>query len=127
VHAPNVCDETGYPDISELFLVADALVTDYSSVMFDFTVTQKPVFFFTPDLDHYRENLRGFYFDLIPVAPGPVVSTVHELVALVRERDAVRLRFAGRYGAWRRRFNPRDDGHAAERVVRRLLAEGILR
>ncbi|CAN5186644.1 hypothetical protein BH09ACT2_BH09ACT2_18280 [soil metagenome] len=126
VHAPNVLDVTGYPDVSELFLVADALITDYSSVMFDFTVTGKPVFFFTPDLAHYARKLRGFYFDLIPVAPGPVVSTAEELVTLVRDRDAVQRRFAEKYGAWRERFNPRDDGHAAERVVRRLLAEGVI-
>ena len=126
VRAPNVLDVTGYPDISELFLVADALITDYSSVMFDFTVTGKPVFFFTPDLNHYREKLRGFYFDLIPVAPGPVVTTVAELAALVRDRDNVRRQFTEKYRAWRERFNPRDDGHAADRVVQRLLAEGII-
>ncbi|MBG6107541.1 CDP-glycerol glycerophosphotransferase family protein [Frigoribacterium sp. CG_9.8] len=127
VHAPNVLDVTGYPDVSELFLVADALITDYSSVMFDFTVTGKPVFFFTPDLEHYARKLRGFYFDLVSVAPGPVVSTAEELVALVRDRDAVQRRFADRYRAWRVRFNPRDDGRAADRVVQRLLAEGIIR
>jgi CDP-glycerol glycerophosphotransferase len=126
VHAPNVLDVTGYPDVSELFLVADALITDYSSVMFDFTVTGKPVFFFTPDLEHYARKLRGFYFDLVSVAPGPVVSTAEELVALVRDRDAVQRRFADRYRAWRERFNPRDDGRAADRVVQRLLAEGII-
>ena len=126
VHAPNVLDVTGYPDVSELFLVADALITDYSSVMFDFTVTGKPVYFFTPDLDHYREKLRGFYFDLVPVAPGPVVTTVEELAALVQDRESVKQQFTEKYHAWRERFNPRDDGHAADRVVRRLLAEGII-
>jgi len=126
VRAPNVLDVTGYPDVSELFLVADALITDYSSVMFDFTVTGKPVYFFTPDLDHYREKLRGFYFDLIPVAPGPVVTTVAELAALVRDLDNVRRQFTEKYRAWRERFNPRDDGHAADRVVQRLLAEGLI-
>ena len=126
VHAPGVIDVTGYPDISELFLVADVLVTDYSSVMFDFTVTGKPVFFFTPDLDHYRERLRGFYFDLLPVAPGPIVQGLHELVRLVKDSDAVASDFADRYAAWRERFNPRDDGRAAERVVTRLLAEGYV-
>jgi CDP-glycerol glycerophosphotransferase len=126
VHAPGVIDVTGFPDVSELFLVADALITDYSSVMFDFTVTGKPVFFFTPDLQHYREKLRGFYFDLIPVAPGPVVSSVKELVQKVRERDAITPEFAARYAAWRARFNPRDDGRAAERVVLRLITEGYI-
>ena len=126
VRASNVLDVTGYPDVSELFLVADALITDYSSVMFDFTVTGKPVFFFTPDLEHYRQKLRGFYFDLIPVAPGPVVTSVEELAALVRDRESVQRQFADRYRVWRERFNPRDDGHAADRVVTRLLAEGLI-
>jgi CDP-glycerol glycerophosphotransferase len=126
LYARNVLDVTGYPDVSELFLVADALITDYSSVMFDFTVTGKPLFFFTPDLDHYREKLRGFYFDLIPAAPGPVVSTLEDLVELVENRQAIQPRYAEKYRAWRARFNPLDDGNAAERVVRRLLSERII-
>jgi CDP-glycerol glycerophosphotransferase len=126
LYAKNVLDVTGYPDVSELFLVADALITDYSSVMFDFTVTGKPLFFFTPDLEHYREKLRGFYFDLISAAPGPVVSTLEDLVELVETRGAIQPRYAEKYRAWRARFNPRDDGSAAERVVRRLLSEGII-
>ncbi|CAN5230390.1 hypothetical protein BH09ACT1_BH09ACT1_06280 [soil metagenome] len=126
VTAPGVMDVTGYPDVSELFLVADALITDYSSVMFDYTVTGKPVFFFTPDLEHYRTNLRGFYFDLLPVAPGPVLTTTGELADVVRRRADIRSDYAEKYAAWQARFNPRDDGGAAERVVRRLLAEGII-
>ena len=126
VKASNVIDVTGYPDVSDLFLVADALITDYSSVMFDFSVTGKPIFFYTPDLDHYREQLRGFYFDLIEVAPGPVVQHAEELSALVLSKDAVATDYADRYAAWRSRFNPRDDGHAADRVVARLIERGAL-
>ncbi len=126
VHAGGVIDVTSYPDVSELFLVADALITDYSSVMFDFSVTGKPILFFTPDLDRYGEVLRGFYFDLIAVAPGPVVPTADELLALIRGLDTVRNDYAERYAAWRARFNPRDDGHPAERVIARILREGIL-
>jgi CDP-glycerol glycerophosphotransferase (TagB/SpsB family) len=126
VRATGVVDVTGYPDISELFLVADALVTDYSSVMFDFTVTGKPLYFFAPDLDHYRDQLRGFYFDLLPVAPGPVLDDPAELIRYLRSPDAHKADFAERYAAWQQRFNPLDDGHAGERVVHRLLAEGLL-
>jgi CDP-glycerol glycerophosphotransferase len=127
LHAGGVIDVTSYPDVSELFLAADALITDYSSVMFDFSVTAKPIYFFTPDLDRYREVLRGFYFDLIPVAPGPVVQHAAELIELVRNPAEVTAAYADKYAAWRRRFNPRDDGHAAERVVARLLRDGILK
>jgi CDP-glycerol glycerophosphotransferase len=126
LHGTNVIDVTGYPDVSDLFLAADVLVTDYSSVMFDFSVTGKPIFFYTPDLEHYRKQLRGFYFDLIEVAPGPVVETPEELVSLIRRRDVVHAEYASKYDAWRERFNPRDDGHAAERVVVRLLASGAI-
>src|SRR5690606_37289810 len=69
---PRVVDVTAYPDIAQLLLAADVLLTDYSSVMFDFTATGKPIHFFTPDLDHYRGELRGFYFDLAARAPGPL-------------------------------------------------------
>lgn len=126
VRAERVIDVTGYPDVSELFLAADALITDYSSVMFDFTVTGKPIFFFTPDVQHYRDDLRGFYFDLLSVAPGPVVQTFDELLGLLRSMDAADPAYADRYAAWRERFNPLDDGHAAQRVVQRLLQLGVL-
>ena len=126
LNAPDVLDVTSYPDVSELFLAADALITDYSSVMFDFSVTGKPIYFFTPDLERYREVLRGFYFDLLPVAPGPVVQDASELVTLVQNPDAVRAEYAVKYAAWRERFNPQDDGHAAERVVARLIREGLV-
>lgn len=124
--AGGVIDVTSYPDVSELFLIADALITDYSSVMFDFSVTGKPILFFTPDLDRYREVLRGFYFDLIAVAPGPVVRDPDELIELVRKLNETSGQYTEKYAAWRSRFNPRDDGKAAERVIARVLREGIL-
>jgi CDP-glycerol glycerophosphotransferase len=126
VYATNVLDVTSYPDVSELFLVADALITDYSSVMFDYTVTGKPVFFFVPDLDDYRAKLRGFYFDLIEAAPGPVVRTAGELVSLIRDRDQLSADYAQKYAAWQKRFNPRDDGEASHRVVNRLLSQRMI-
>jgi CDP-glycerol glycerophosphotransferase len=126
VHAANVLDVTSYPDASDLFLVADALVTDYSSVMFDFTVTGKPLYFYTPDLDRYRDELRGFYFDLLAVSPGPVTQTAAELIEHLRSPERAREKYAHRYAAWSARFNTHDDGHAAERVVRRLVAKGAI-
>ncbi|MCT9820420.1 CDP-glycerol glycerophosphotransferase family protein [Microbacterium sp. W1N] len=122
---PRVLDVTAFPDIAGLLRAADALITDYSSVMFDFTVTGKPVYFFVPDLDHYRGRLRGFYFDLAARAPGPVVDTQDALEAALADPD-VPARFSARYAQWRARFNARDDGRAAERVVARLLDQGFV-
>ncbi|MEO8094794.1 MAG: CDP-glycerol glycerophosphotransferase family protein, partial [Pseudolysinimonas sp.] len=123
-------DVTSYPSMTELLLLADVLVTDYSSVMFDFAGTGKPIVFFTPDLAHYSTDLRGFYFDLLAEAPGAVV---HDREAL---RDAILATRAhggrqdaaarSRTDAWRERFTPHDDGHAGERVVRRMIDAGWL-
>ena len=126
VRASNVIDVTGYPDVTELFLAADALITDYSSVMFDYSVTGKPIFLFTPDLEHYREQLRGFYFDIEKLAPGPVVQQAAELVALVRDRQRVSTEYAGKYADWQAKFNPRDDGRSSQRIVARLLERGAI-
>lgn len=121
---PRVIDVTGFPDTSLLLLAADALVTDYSSVMFDFSVTGKPMYFLVPDMEHYRGELRGFYFDLTAHAPGPVVRTQDELVEALRAGDPAD--YADRYAQWREKFNARDDGRAAERVVDRILDQGFI-
>jgi CDP-glycerol glycerophosphotransferase len=119
-------DVTSYPDVADLMLVADVLVTDYSSVMFDFASTGKPMVFFTPDIAHYGDVLRGFYFDLAADAPGPLVRTHKELLAALSDLDAIKDAYAAKYTAWQQRFTPHDDAHAAERVVQRLFDEGWL-
>ncbi len=121
---PRVIDVTGFPDTSALLAAADALVTDYSSVMFDFAITGKPMYFLVPDLEHYRGELRGFYFDLLDLAPGPVVRSQADLERALAEVDP--SIFAERYSRFRALFAPRDDGRAAERVVARLLDQGFV-
>lgn len=120
-----VIDVTGYPETAKLLLVADGLITDYSSVMFDFSVTGKPMYFLVPDLEHYRGRLRGFYFDLAARAPGPLVHSQEELLAALADPEQ-ESRYSERYAAWRAQFNARDDGHAAQRVVSRILDQGYV-
>src|SRR5919197_5801424 len=74
-----VRDVSAYPDGTELLLAADVLITDYSSMMFDFANTGRPMLFFTYDLEAYRDQVRGFYFDFAEKAPGPLLSTTEEL------------------------------------------------
>lgn len=124
VRLPGLIDVTSHPNVTELFLAADAMVTDYSSVMFDFSVTGRPMIFFVPDMDDYRDSLRGVYFDLSEVAPGPVLARQDEVLDAVRAIDSSRPDYAERYRSWRERFNPHDDGHSAERVIDRLLDLG---
>ncbi len=78
-----VIDASGDPDVNELMLVSDVLVTDYSSVIYEFALLGRPIAFLAPDDGAYDEE-RGFYFDFRRDAPGPIVDTTEELAALIR-------------------------------------------
>ena len=117
---PAVRDVTHYPDVRDLYLAADVLVTDYSSVMFDFALTGKPLVFFTYDLDNFRDQVRGFYFDFVPDAPGPVVRTLEDLVQALTTVASWRSRYDGRYDTFLATFSELEDGAATDRVLRRL-------
>jgi CDP-glycerol glycerophosphotransferase len=117
--AGRILDVAGHPSIEELCLAADVLVTDYSALMFDYAVLDRPIVIHAPDWDVYRK-LRGTYFDLLAEPPGVVTQADNELVEALRSGaawgdEAARLR-----SAFRARFCALDDGHAAERVVRRV-------
>jgi len=112
---------SAYPDVTELFLVADVLVTDYSSAMFDYAITGKPMVFFTYDLAEYRDSLRGFYLDLEAEAPGPLLATSAEVIDAVRDIDTVAVSYRDAYQRFATRFCPLDDGKAAARVCDRLF------
>ncbi|MFL5846378.1 MAG: CDP-glycerol glycerophosphotransferase family protein [Solirubrobacteraceae bacterium] len=114
---PGWRDVTSWPDIAELYLAADVLITDYSSAMFDFAVTRKPLIFYTYDLEHYRDESRGFTFDFEREAPGPLLRTADEVVAALNDLGGVHERYAERYAAFAERFCHLDDGRASERVV----------
>ena len=114
---PRAIDVSGHPDIQALYLAADLMITDYSSTMFDFAVTGRPMIFYTYDLADYRDQLRGFYFDLEQEAPGPLVTTTAELTAVLNDEEALRTSYAGAYDAFRAKYCHLDDGHASDRLI----------
>ncbi|MFC6931884.1 CDP-glycerol glycerophosphotransferase family protein [Actinomadura yumaensis] len=120
-----VFDVSLYPEMQELLLVADVLVTDYSSAMFDFAVTGRPMLFFTYDLESYRDSLRGFYFDFEAEAPGPLLSTSAQVVDALKDLDAVADEHAAAYRAFTERHCPLDDGKATIRVVERVFGGAL--
>ena len=90
VHVPAelrdfVIDASGDPDVNELMLVSDVLVTDYSSVIYEFAMLGRPITFLAPD-DHAYDEERGFYFDFRRDAPGPIVETTEQLAAVIRDK-----------------------------------------
>lgn len=111
-------DVTSYPEINHLILAADAAVLDYSSLRFDFSLTGNPMVFLVPDLATYAGGVRGFLFDFAESAPGPLLDTTAEVIAALRDLDALRREHAPAYAAFHERFNRYMDGHATERVVK---------
>jgi CDP-glycerol glycerophosphotransferase len=118
--APNVHDASLYPEVAELYLAADVLITDYSSSMFDFAVTGKPMLFFVYDFERFRDEVRGFYFDLQLEAPGPLLREPNELADALRNLDTVREQCADAYAAFHSRYCALEDGQASARVLERL-------
>ncbi|MEV0380152.1 CDP-glycerol glycerophosphotransferase family protein [Nonomuraea sp. NPDC050643] len=106
-----------YPEINDLMLASDALLTDYSSVMCDYALTGKPMLFFIDDWDDYRLSERGVYHDLPAIAPGPCLSATEDLVAALRNLPAVHESYAGRYAAFRDLWCADEHGDASARIV----------
>lgn len=111
-----VYDVSKVADINDLYIVADALLTDYSSVFFDYANTKRPMLFFWPDWEHYANDIRGFYFDLKEL-PGPHCYTTEDVVSALTQINEYEKSYGKDYAAFREKFCPKDDGHAAERVI----------
>ncbi|MFE0959988.1 bifunctional glycosyltransferase/CDP-glycerol:glycerophosphate glycerophosphotransferase [Streptomyces fungicidicus] len=113
-------DATDEPEAADVLLAADVLVTDYSALMFDYAVLDRPIVIHADDWAAYRAS-RGAYLDITAEAPGHVARSYPELAWLFdsgtwRDAEAARLR-----SAFRKRYCEFDDGRAAERVVRTLM------
>ncbi len=120
-----VRDVSAYPDVTELMLVADVLATDYSSVMFDFALLDRPMVFFTPDAAQYGRD-RGMYFDLADRAPGPIATDQHSFFEAVRDagRQGAQDPFAEARKAFAHDFGEYETGSAAEQIVARFFGGG---
>lgn len=106
------------PDIIDTNLllgIVDCLVTDYSSIFFDYLVTDKPIFFYCWDDDLYS-NKRGKYFEYEEL-PGPVAFNIEELILKLETMDEQKEIYKENYATFKERFTPYDDGHVTERLV----------
>jgi CDP-glycerol glycerophosphotransferase len=121
VEADGFLDVSAFPDATELLLAVDVLVTDYSSAIFDFASTNRPMVFFTPDLETYRDTIRGFSIDFEADAPGPLLRTTDDVIDALRDLDAVRASVGERYERFVATYCALNDGRAASRVVERVF------
>ncbi|WP_286316532.1 CDP-glycerol glycerophosphotransferase family protein [Romboutsia ilealis] len=104
-------------DIQKLYLVSDLLITDYSSVMFDFSVLKRPMMFYTYDYERYEKELRGFYFDMKEEVPGPIVTNTNQLIKHIKEENLI---IEGKYEEFIQKYNSLEDGNSSSRIVNKI-------
>lgn len=106
-----------YDDITEIYLISDICITDYSSVFFDYANLRRPMLFYTYDIDKYRDVLRGFYIDMEKELPGPLVYSTQEVIDQIKNITALTQKYAERYDEFYEKFCSIDDGQASKRAV----------
>ncbi|MCS4487111.1 bifunctional glycosyltransferase/CDP-glycerol:glycerophosphate glycerophosphotransferase [Staphylococcus americanisciuri] len=109
-------DVSEYKDVSELYLISDVLVTDYSSVMFDFGILKRPQLFYAYDVDNYDKDLRGFYIDYLKDLPGPIYQTSDDLLQGLQNLNSIQVAYQKQIEAFYQRFCSLENGKAAEYI-----------
>lgn len=114
-----ILDVSKYDDINELYVAADMLITDYSSVFFDYAILERPMLFYMYDMEEYRDEMRGFYIDVANL-PGPIVKTEKELTDAVEAID-YKMEDKSMIQRFNFEYNRMNDGDAAKRLVDIIL------
>ncbi len=117
-----VYDVSKYEDINELYIISDILITDYSSVFFDFANLKKPILFYMYDYNNYKNNLRDFYIDLKEL-PGPILKKENTLIKEIKNIDNYSKKYKEKYEKFNKKYNYLDDGNATKRVVEEIFNE----
>ena len=107
-------------DINELYIISDILVTDYSSVFFDYANLKRPMIFYMYDLEYYRDKSNGFYFDVEEELPGKIVKTDDDLIDEII-RISKEFKYDEKYKRFNDKFNYLDDGKASKRVIEEVI------
>lgn len=110
-----------YDDIQDIYLVSDLMITDYSSVMFDYAILNRPMLFFTYDLEAYRDQLRGMYLDFEQEAPGPLLRTTDELIDQIKNINRFDENYGKKFEDFREKYCQFDDGNASLNVIKSVF------
>lgn len=115
-------DVSKYSDPTGLMAISDVMITDYSSIFFDFANLGRPMIFYMYDLDKYSSELRGFYFDPADELPGPIVRNFADLMRELKKGDTLIEEYSEPMTAFREKYNGLEDGAAARRIVDEVFA-----
>lgn len=115
-----VYNVTALDDISQLYIISDLLITDYSSVFFDFANLRRPIVFYMYDKEDYADDIRGFYIDLEEL-PGPIVTEEKDLISEIKNIDPGK--WTDKFNEFNKKYNPLEDGNSSKRVVELLFGK----
>ena len=119
-----VYDLSNVDDIAKLYVISDLLITDYSSALFDYALLKRPMIYFMYDYEKYKNETRGFYFD-VKTLPGPIVETNEQLLAQLTNIDDVKKSYANEIIEFNKTYNYLEDGNSSQRVIEKLIEKGI--
>lgn len=114
-----IIDVSNYDDINELYIISDMLITDYSSVFFDYANLKRPIIFYMYDLEEYRDELRGFYLSLEEL-PGNIIKEETKLIEEIKFLTN-KFEYDERYKCFNNKYNYLDDGKASKRVIQKVF------
>lgn len=111
-----VYDVSNYEDINELYIISDLLITDYSSVFFDYALLNRPIIFYMYDYKEYKNNLRDFYIDLKEL-PGPITKNEDELLKELRNIKNYNKTYKEKYNKFNNKFNYLHKGDSTRKII----------
>ena len=113
-----IIDVTLYPDINELLLITDLLITDYSSTIFEYALLDKPIIFYTPDINEYKDS-RDFYYEFYEYTYGNVCKNLEELVYSIRNTNLNEEKLH----RFKEKFLNMCDGNSTKRFIEKIIKE----
>ncbi|MBT3119823.1 CDP-glycerol glycerophosphotransferase family protein, partial [Bacillus inaquosorum] len=117
----HIFNVSSYDDIQELYVISDILITDYSSVFFEFANTKKPILFFAYDYNLYKEEIRGFYLDMKKDLPGPILQSSEELLNSIKNIKQVELEYKSSYDKFIKKYCEIEDGNSARKIIEEVF------
>ncbi|MGL5126224.1 MAG: CDP-glycerol glycerophosphotransferase family protein, partial [Fusobacteriaceae bacterium] len=113
-------DVSKYDDIQELYMASDILITDYSSVFFDYALLKKPIIFYPYDYEHYKNKERGFYFEYDKIVPGPIAHNQKELLKLLLKLEEDKKVYENKINVFNEIFNIDDLKKNSEFILKKI-------
>ena len=105
----------------ELYVISDILITDYSSVLFDYAILNRPIIFYMYDLDDYKENIRGFYLDVYNDLPGEIIKTEEKVINTVLNIERYKLNNKEKLYNFNEKFNYLHNGKCCKNVLDKVI------